>query len=209
MFEGGQQVMKKILPFLIIGILVFSSIEAVAAQEENNTNHEPLQDPEIVDDVGDTPLGLLDIEAAWFYEQANEPDYLFTAMKIHMIKENYNAVFSIRWSYDGKDYAAGVNTFYLRDTIFRSGLPKRATYWQWNHMPKCEGILDIEERVITWKIPKSSIGDPQPGEVLTNTKANAVPGFPLSFLYFVMQLDYRDFAPDNVEEYGHDYVVQY
>jgi len=201
--------MKKILPFLIIGLLVLLSIEAVAIQEENNTNHKPLQDPEIFDDVGDTPLSLLDIEAAWFYEQVNEPDYLFTAMKIHMIKENYNAVFSIRWSYDGKDYAAGVNTFYLRDTIFRSGLPKRATYWQWNRMPICEGILDIEERVITWKIPKSSIGDPQPGDMLTNTKANAVPGFPLSFLYFVMQLDYRDFAPDNVGEYGHNYFVQF
>jgi len=194
--------MKKIIGILVCMLLITIILPTtVIAGDEN--------DPEIVDNIGDTDLSLLDIEAAWFYEQADEPDYLFIALKIVLLKENYNAVFSIRWSYDGKNYAAGVNTYNFKDTIFRCGLPKRGTYWQWNRMPKCEGIFDTGERVITWKIPKSSIGDPQPGDVLTNTKANAVPGFPLSFLYFMMHLDYRDFAPDNYDEYGLNYIVQY
>lgn len=166
-------------------------------------------DPEIIDDVGDTPLSLLDIQAAWFYEQPDKPDYLFVAMKITTLKENYNAVFSIQWSYGGENYVAGVNTFYFKESVFRSGLPKQANYWQWRRMPECDGIFDVENGIMTWKILKSTIGEPQPGDLLTNTRANAVPGFPLSFLYFVLQLDYRDFAPNNVGEYGRDYVIQY
>ena len=194
--------MKKIIVVFICTLLLTIILPmAVNAGDETN--------PEIVDDVGDTPLSLLDIDSAWFYEIEDEPEYLFTSMKILFLKENYNAVFSIRWSYDGNEYAAGVNTFTFRDTIFRCGQPKNANYWQWKSMPKCEGLIDIENGIITWKIPKSSIGDPKPGDVLTNTKANAVPGFPLSFLYFILQFDYRDFAPDNYGEYGLNYIIEF
>ena len=93
--------------FCMILITTILPLTVIAGDETN---------PEIVDDVGDTPLGLLDIEAAWFYEQINEPDYLFTSMKIHHLKENYNAVFSIRWYYNCEKYAAGVNTFYFRNS---------------------------------------------------------------------------------------------
>lgn len=194
--------MKKIISIFICTLLITIIFSlAVSAGDEQN--------PEIVDEIGDTPLSLLDIESAWFYETQEEPDYLFVTMKILYIKERYNAVFSIRWSHNDIDYAAGVNTFTFRDTIFRCGLPKQATYWQWNRMPTCEGIIDSDEGKITWKIPKSSIGNPQPGDILTNTKANAVPGFPISFLYFLLQFDYRDFAPDSYDEYGQDYKIIY
>jgi hypothetical protein len=193
---------KKFIGSIICMLVITTILPITAIAGDEN-------DPEIVDDVGDTPLSLLDIEAAWFYEQTDEPDYLFVAMKITYLTENYNAVFSIRWSHDGEHYAAGVNTFNFRETVFRSGLPKQANYWQWKHMPECDGFFDIENGVMTWKIPKSTIGDPQPGDVLTNTRANAVPGFPLSFLYFVLHLDYRDFAPNNIGEYGRDYIIQY
>ena len=194
--------MKKITGiFICMQLLTIIFPLIVSAGDEIN--------PEIVDNVGDTPLSLLDIESAWFYEIEDEPEYLFTSMKILYLKEKYNAVFSIRWSYDGNEYAAGLNTFTFRDKIFRSGQPKNANYWQWNQMPECDGILDIKEGTITWKIPKSSIGDPKAGDVLTNTKANAVPGFPLSFIYFLLQFDYRDFAPDNYDDYGLDYIIEY
>ena len=194
--------MKKITSIFVIMMLISTifTITVIAGDES---------DPEIVDEIGDTPLGLLDIESAWFFEQIDEPDYLFVAMKINGLKENYNAVFSIRWSNGGVNYAAGVNTFYLKETIFRCGLPKQANYWQWNRMPICDGIFDLENKVMTWKILKITIGNLKPGDVLTNTKANAVPGFPLSFLYFVLHLDYRDFAPDTFGEYGQDYIIQF
>ena len=195
--------MNKAIIGIFVLILLVSTILPVTVIASDET------DPEIVDDVGDTPLSLLDIDAAWFYEKTDEPDYLFTAMKITYLKENYNAVFSIRWSYKNENYAAGVNTYNFRETVFRSGLPKQASYWQWNRMPECDGIFDMESGIMTWKIPKSTIGNPQPGDVLTNTRANAVPGFPLSFLYYILHLDFRDFAPNEYGEYGRDYIIQY
>ena len=119
--------MKKIIVVFICTLLLTIILPmAVNAGDETN--------PEIVDDVGDTPLSLLDIDSAWFYEIEDDPEYLFTSMKILFLKENYNAIFSIRWSYDGNEYAAGVNTFTFRDTIFRCGQPKNANYWQWKSM---------------------------------------------------------------------------
>ena len=167
------------------------------------------EDPEIVDVTDDTDLVFLDIESAWFYEKADEPDYLFISLKIKDLKESFNAVFSIRWTYNGVVYVSGLDTFYYRDKEFRSGLRQRATYRQWKSMPECSGIFDQNTDIITWKILKSNIGNPQKDDVLTNTEASAVTGFPLSFIYFFTGKDYRDFAPDNYGDHGRDYIIQY
>ena len=164
---------------------------------------------EITDIIGDTDLGLLDIESAWFYENPNEPEYLFTALKIKDLKVSFNAVFSITWMYNKEEYVSGLDTFFYREKVFRCGLRQRATYWQWKSMPECEGNFDTETCIITWKILKSNIGNPVKGDQLLQTRANAVPGFPISFLYFFTGRDYRDFAPDKFGEYGLNYVIQY
>ena len=131
---------KKIICIFVLTLLITTILPStVIAGDET--------DPEIIDDVGDTPLSLLDIQAAWFYEQADEPDYLFVAMKITTLNENYIALFSIRWSYGGENYAAGVHTFYFKESVFRSGLPKQASYWQWRRMPECDGIFDVENGI--------------------------------------------------------------
>jgi hypothetical protein len=195
---------KKIIGIFICTLLITTILPitgTVFAGDEEN--------PEIVDGTGDTDLGFLDIESAWFYEKADEPDYLFTALKIKDLKETFNAVFSIGWTYNGVVYVSGLDTFYYRDKEFRSGIRQRATYRQWKSMPECIGIFDQNTDIITWKILKNNIGNPQRGNVLTNTEASAVPGFPLSFIYFFTGKDYRDFAPDNYGDYGQDYIIQY
>jgi hypothetical protein len=106
-------------------------------------------------------------------------------------------------------YVSGLSTYYYKDKEFRGGLRQRATYWQWKSMPECIGIFDQNTDIITWKMLKSNIGNPQKGDVLTNTEASAVAGFPLSFIYFFTGKDYRDFAPDNYGDYGQDYIIQY
>jgi hypothetical protein len=56
---------------------------------------------------------------------------------------------------------------------------------------------------------KSNIGSPQKGDILTNTEASAVPGFPYSLIYFILGRDYRDFAPDPSSGYGENYTIIY
>jgi hypothetical protein len=195
---------KKILGMFVCTLLISTILPitgTVFAGDEG--------DPEIVDVTGDTDLGFLDIESAWFYEKTDESDYLFTALKIKDLKEAFNAVFSIRWAYNDVVYVSGLSTYYYKDKEFRGGLRQRATYWQWKSMPECIGIFDQNTDIITWKMLKSNIGNPQKGDVLTNTEASAVAGFPLSFIYFFTGKDYRDFAPDNYGDYGQDYIIQY
>ena len=195
---------KKIIGFFICMLLIVTAmpitVTVLAGDEE---------DPEIIDVTGDTDLVFLDIESAWFYEVEDNPEYLFISLKIVDLKENFNAVFSIRWTYNDVIYVSGLDTFYYKDLEFRSGIRQRATYWQWKSMPECIGMFDQNEDIITWKILKSNIGNPKENDVLTNTEASAVSGFPLSFIYFFTGKEYRDFAPDAVDSYGRDYVIKY
>jgi hypothetical protein len=56
--------------------------------------------------------------------------------------------------------------------------------------------------VITWKILKSNIGNPEQGDLVTNTRAAAVSSGYSSFIYFFTNRNYRDFAPSTQGEYG-------
>lgn len=195
--------MKKKIVGLFVCMLLTTTIlplTALAGDPEN---------PEIKDDLNDTYLPFLDIVSAWFYEKADEPQYLYTAIKVQSINLKANAVLSIRWGYDGKEYVTGFDTFIFQKDVFRSGDPKRASHFQWIHMPECEGTVDRTTNVITWRVLKSNIGNPEKGDVLTNTRAAAVSGGYSSFLYSFTGRDYRDFAPNTQDEYGLDYVIQY
>ena len=165
--------------------------------------------PEIKDELNDTDLSYLDIESAWFYEKADQPEYLYTALNVKSLNLKASAVLSIRWNYDGKNYVSGFETYRFKEDAFRSGDPKRASYWQWNNIPECEGTTDQTTNVITWKILKSNIGNPEKDDVLKNTRAAAVPNGYASFMYFFTGRDFRDFAPNKQYEYGLNYVVQY
>ena len=193
---------KKIIGILVCTLFITTILPmtTLAGDPEN---------PEIEDELNDTAIPFLDIESAWFYENADEPEYLFTALKLQSLNLKANAVLSIRWDYDGKEYVSGFDTYIFLDDVFRSGDPKRASYWQWKNMPECEGIADYTTNIITWKVLKSNIGNPEKGDVLTHTKAAAVPAFPTSFIYFFNGRDYRDFAPNEQGTYGLDYVIQY
>jgi hypothetical protein len=190
-------------------ILIFMLLIALVSPITNIVLAGDIENPEIEDELNDTDLPFLDIESAWFYENIDEPEYLYTALKLKSLNIKENTVLSIRWNYNEKDYISGFNSFKFRGHVFRSGDPKRATYWQWNTMPKCEGYIDQDNNIITWKILKSNIGNPKKDEVLMNTRAAAVPGFPTSFIYFFLGLDFRDFAPNEQYTYGLNYVIQY
>jgi len=195
--------MKKKIVGLFVCMLLTTTILPITALAGDPEN------PEIEDDLNDTYLPFLDIVSAWFYEKADEPEYLYTALKVQSINLKANAGLSIRWSYDGKEYVSGFDTYIFQDDVYRSGDPKRASHWQWIHMPECDGTVDRTTNIITWKILKSNIGNPEQGDVLTNTRAAAVPSGYSSFIYFFTNRDYRDFAPNTQDEYGLDYVIQY
>ena len=191
----------KIIGIFVCVLLIANivPVTVMAGDEEN---------PEIIDELNDTDLDKLDINSVWFYEKLNDPEYLFISMKIENLNEKISAVFSVTWFYNDIKYVSGLDISFYREKVFRSGLYQRATHRQWLSMPECEGTYDVDTNIITWKILKENIGNPQKDGVLTKTRASAVLGFPLNFLLFLF-VDYRDFAPSIVTEYGKDYIINY
>ena len=192
---------RKLIGIFVCMLLISNiiTVMVMAGDEEN---------PEIIDELYDTDLYTLDINSVWFYEKLNDPEYLFISMKIENLNEKISAVFSVTWFFNDIKYVSGLDISFYREKVFRSGLYQRATHRQWLSMPECEGTYDVDTNVITWKILKENIGNPQKDGVLTKTRASAVLGFPLNFLLFLF-VDYRDFAPSIVTEYGKDYIINY
>ena len=153
------------------------------------------ENPEIEDRPGDT-FGYLDILSAWFFEDPDEPDYLYIAIEIRNLKIRLRTVFSVYWTYDGVKYAStmfvGIYGAYWSISYFDEGWKATGS----------DGSYDLQTGVITMKIQKSKIGDPQQGDKLANTYALAWQKFIFGWIAWL-----ADFAPD--DGYGKDYIIQY
>ena len=90
-----------------------------------------------------------------------------------------------------------------------------------NYFDIDKGTYDKSTGIITWKIPKDIIGNPEPNDILTKTWSNAfqrygilgLMGFsrPIIGMFFLKFFNNSlwDFAPNNSDEYGLNYIIQY
>jgi hypothetical protein len=188
------------------------------------------EDPEIRDIIGDA-RSYLDIEKAWFYEDADEPDFLYTVIQL----AQPNAIplkqhLTIHWEMNGEIYwtMCGIGYGGSDRVFFNSG----KGYDQWYDRAIVHDIngdfISGENGLVICRVPKETIGDPEPGDVLTKTECQCFQRFGLwgrmgfsprlrMALFRTLGLDSLwiiDSAPDNdpsddIREYGNDYVIQY
>jgi hypothetical protein len=187
---------------------------ALAGDEEN---------PEISDEMGDA-FGNIDINSVWFSEKVEEPDSLFVNMKINNMQLNkIQQTFAVFWQYNDIQYACGL---FIGLHIFGWELWTSGEYINSapgggpNYVDIDKGTYDQETGIITWKIPKEIIGDPNPDDILTKTWSNAfqrygllgLVGFSRPIIHALFSLIFGnslwDHAP-NPEDYGLDYIIQY
>lgn len=214
----------KIVGLSICMLLITNVIACTAmAGDENN--------PEIVDEENDCfgplvthPLRLkflqlfgilpidsfacFDIVSAWFYEDSNEPDYLYAAVKLKDLTViDQVAIYSLFWAYEGKDYVVGSHIWQNGEkTSCLVGLSR----WLTIGYKPAEVMYNFETNIVTLKFSKEFIGNPNPGDVLTHTLAWAGLRFnfePLTLLFGSGEL-VKDGAPNN-RTYGKDYSIQY
>jgi hypothetical protein len=152
----------------------------------------------------------IDIVSSWIYENSDESDYLYAAVKVKDLEHiGQRAVFSVHWSYNGKNWGVGAHAFAKGQYIscFAGESRSREKY-------ESEVTLDLENNIVTFKLKKDTVGNPQPGEILTKTWAWTCLRFsfePLSWL-FGGELA-KDYAPGITEtgaaDYGRDYEILY
>ena len=183
-------------------------ITAIAGDEEN---------PEIEDNRRDIfgsfsflPqffFGHIDIESAWFFEQSTEPDYLIVSLKVTNLRYRYlRAIYSVHWEYNGEYYSTGLHTY--SKGVFEAYLAGKD-----NDRVECEGTFNENKNIVTWKIPKTAVGNPEPGEVLTSTFAWTALRFINEILTIIVSDGelVKDAAPfiQSIYDYGKDYIIQY
>lgn len=148
-------------------------------------------------------LDVIDIHSAWFYEQAEEPTYLFTALKLEdlfLIKQLQ--IYSIKWTYNGKEYSTSVRSHMMNGvhTLFKGGASGIGGTYE-----EIDGSFDFEKNIIHFKVPKYLIGNPQPGDVLTKTNAWTA----LRFAAEPLTLFLGGELAKDWSGYGMEYTIQY
>jgi len=144
--------MKKKIISMLICILFISSINVLAGN---------MNDPEITDVTGDA-FGYLDIHSVWFYEEEDNPDFLFVAMKINEPSYNkFQQTFAIFWRYEDKQYACGLHLGFDIQEDWESYTAGEYN----NRAPRggsknyhINGTYSTSEGIILWKIEKEFIG---------------------------------------------------
>ena len=201
---------KKILGLFVCMLLVTTILPiTVMAGDE--------QHPEIRDNAGDA-FGYIDINSVWFFENKETPEFLYVSEKINGPREYVpQQTFAVIWTYKNIEYACvlGAGFSVNRWLNFDVTIGPHD-----NEIINVNGTYNFETGIITWKIPKSIIGNPQTGDVLTGTWSNAFRrlgfigriGFTRNILdmiiFFVFGNNMWDYAPD-APGYGLDYIIQY
>ena len=204
---------NKIYAILISMLFIFTilSVNVFAGSEE---------DPEIMDEEEDDVQENFDIISAWFYEKEEEPDYLYTALKLKNIdttKTKQHLV--IIWEHKGVHCSAGLYIGYDEEYWLSYEAGYGHGFWFQEHYQQIEGEFDQETGIITCKIPKNLINEPDKGDILTKTRASAFQRFGFigmlgfdrwfirSLIFIITGKSANDFAPN--DGYGRDYIIQY
>lgn len=172
------------------------------------------QDPEITDDEGDMfqhplfylpqrSLNAVDIVSAWFFEDRNESDFLFISIKV--VDLHYLPVLRSTYLFECGHgdyvYSGRFTTQFLG--LYSVGILTRSYP---NRIHFIRVFFDRDHDLVTFKIPKKFIDDPQPGEVLTRTRVastiTTTSGYLLDFILV------GDIAPDH-QSSGKNYMIQY
>jgi hypothetical protein len=204
---------KKIFSIVVCMLFIFTlmSVNVFAGSEE---------DPEILDEKDEEVIEHLDIISAWFFEKEDEPDYLFTALKLKDINiQKPVQLLTLHWYFNDVQYASGLRIGYKIPWVeYIAGKAEGWWFWFQVDFKPITGEYDEEKGIITCKIPKNFIGNPEQGDILTKTKASTIQRFGfrgrlglenlwlIAFFRLTSGKVPWDGAP---YEYGRDYIIKY
>jgi hypothetical protein len=220
----GKTMKKIVCIYTIILMLMNISVINIVAMDED--------DIEITDEIDDVfipketlfqllqtlgiislnTLQLIDIEYVNIYEEQSEPDYLFASMKINNLEyDTLRAFYAISWVHNDIKYHAGCHTHSNGQFTWFSAGRSFGLFDNWAYKAGLQKdiedcTIDDESDMIHFKIPKSLIGNPQKGDILTYATARTGLRFifePISYLLFPGEI-----ALDTTSQ-GTEYIIRY
>jgi hypothetical protein len=167
--------MNKIIVGILICMLLITTILPTFASAGDSEN------PEVEDRILDVKLfGIIpfllqkivkysDIISAWFYEEQEDSEYLYVSMKVRDLQErtDLEAIYVVSWVCNFDSYSASVHVNPNGITPLFAGKNDEEGN-DYVEKVECDGSFNLEEQIITWKVPKDIIGNPQIGTKLTD-----------------------------------------
>jgi hypothetical protein len=205
--------MKKVIGIFVSLLFLFSALSFIveAGDPEN---------PEVVDRIRDVKLFWFfaipfqmeykhaDIVAAWLHEESVTPDSLFVSLQVRDLEEkteSLEAIYVVDWSWKNYRYLVllhihpdGIGSFDVgRSLDYNDDIEEWIT---------CDGMVDVEQNIITWSVPKEFIGNPWKGATIQNI----LPGTVLRFTdeSGLPQMDLFKDTGWNAKV-SKDYIIQY
>lgn len=204
---------KKFIEIFMLLIIIVLPLSVVAGDPEN---------PEITDDKDDivinksrllnllttlhiiktTSLDFLDINSAWFFENPTDPEYLFVSLKMKQLDfPNQRVIYALYWT---------CNSFEMSVYVHVTSNGEYALFAvkndQWDVSYKINGSFNIDVGTVTFEIPKSMVGDPQPGTIIENPSAWA--GLRMNRESLITVIIFGELALDYTGV-GKNYIIQY
>jgi len=195
---------KKIVLFCIVLFLVLTYIPTAIATL--NDEHE------ITDEAGDTSYEYIDVIWGSFYEKSDEPECLFVELKVENLEDKIGTVYAIHWTYGRFHYDVSFhNGIMIPETVFKKWDCDRYRWRRpistWDSEAN-SGSFDEETGIISWKILKSCVGNPRPGDVLTKPYAFTAQRISKLGLIPFRSL-FRSLSDVTSDTDGLDYIIQY
>jgi hypothetical protein len=199
---GKESMRNKIIGIFVCMLLITTILPmtAMAGGEQN---------PEIKDKTGDM-FKHVDIVSVWFHEDDNNPDYLYVSFKVRGLLDRtqmLEAIYFVDWNFQGNTYGADAHVFPTGVSPFTAGKLIVTGHGPSDYASYvlCKSIFDVYHSIMTWIIPKTAIGNPHKGDVLTDPFAMTDLRFPFSS--FMPHFDlFKDLAWN--AWYRNDYTIQ-
>ena len=196
---------KKIVGLFMCMLMIALSLQTPATALFDDVH-------EITDEVGDTRFDYVDVVWASFYENPDEPDYLYMALQISNLQDKIGCVYAIHWYLDNVHYDVGFhNGIIIPHFEFKKWsshyYERRTPIDIWNDSLN-SGSSDLQNNIIIWKIYKSCIGSPQPGDVLTHSSVFTAQRISrLGYIPFGKL--FSSFSDGTNSSESIDYIIQY
>ena len=179
-------------------IITIIPISAIAGDEQN---------PEIEDKQGDM-FKQIDMVSIWFFEDINNPDYLYLSFKMKDLVTNthiFEAIYAVHWKFYENYYAASLNVLPSHISNFLTGRANDKCN-DYESYVICNGTYNVDNSIITWEILKDAIGNPKPGDTLIKIFPNTHLRFSMSKFFPRADL-FKDLAWNAL--FRKDYSIQY
>ena len=187
--------MKKLI---ITKLLVCTLLVGFLIPLIGNVNAGTESDPELKDRILDVRFNgflplypqilfkYLDIVSVWFEEKSDNPDIIYVSLKLRDIvtkTDSLEVIYLVGWFYQNEQYICSIH-IHPEGVYGNPYICRQIGNDEYDNFHVVECTLDVDKYIVTWEVPKDTVGNPAKGHMITgvygftNNRATEESGLP-------------------------------